>query len=202
MATSADEGAAVAKGSDEVPGMVWGKQLTGRCPHLKGIGRLIHYLGVDPGFDRVGFGIIDDQVTYIASGVIQTNSDWTYWERLDAVFNVLTHEIRLYNVQVVGIEKPYAGEKVGKRIIEVGGAWGIIGLACYRCGCHYLELSNSQIKAAVSGGRADKEQVRLGVETILGISLAGKMDDESDAIAAAICCRDKYHLMQLVDEAE
>lgn len=160
------------------------------------------FMGIDPGFDRCGFGIVSDEPTYITSGVIQTSAEWSYWERLDAVYNTLVHEIKFHNVGVVGVEKPYAGEKVGKRIIEVGGAWGIIGLAVYRCGCSYLELSNSQIKAAVSGGRADKEAVRKGVETILEISLNGRHDDESDALAAAICCRDKYHLMQMVREAE
>lgn len=159
------------------------------------------YMGLDPGYDRCGWGIVSDAPTYIASGVIQTSADWTYSERIDAVFNALVHEIRYHNVGVVGVEKPYAGEKVGKRIIEVGGAWGVILLAIYRSGCSYLELSNSQVKAAVSGGRADKEAVRRGVETILEISLDGKLDDESDALAAAICARDKYHLAQMISEA-
>lgn len=163
---------------------------------------MTRYMGIDPGFDRCGFGIIDDQVTYIASGVIQTSADWTYSERLDAVFNALIHEIRYHNVGVVGVEKPYAGEKVGKRIIEVGGAWGIVLLAIYRSGCTYLELSNSHVKAAVARGGADKEQVRRGVETILNISLAGKMDDESDGLACAIATRDDYRLAQIVKEAE
>jgi len=160
------------------------------------------YMGIDPGFDKCGFGIIDEQVTYIDSGVIQTSKDWTYWERVNAVFNALVHTIRYHNVEVVGVEKPYVGERVGKRVLEVSGAWGIIGLAVYRCGCEYLELSNSQVKAAVSGGRADKEAVRTGVQTILSISLEGKLDDESDALAAAICCRDKYHLAAMAKEAE
>jgi crossover junction endodeoxyribonuclease RuvC len=161
----------------------------------------VKYLGIDPGFDRCGWGIVDELPALVASGVIQTSSDWTYSERIDAVFNALIHEIRYHNVAVVGVEKPYAGEKVGKRIIEVGGAWGVVLLAIHRSGCTYMELSNSQVKAAVSGGRADKEAVRKGVETILEISLDGKLDDESDAIAAAICARDKWHLAEMVREA-
>lgn len=159
------------------------------------------FMGIDPGFDRCGFGIVSDEPTYITSGVIQTSSDWAYSERIDAVFNALIHEIRYHNVGVVGVEKPFAGDKVGKRVIEVGGAWGVILLAIYRSGCTCLELSNSQVKAAVSGGRADKEAVRKGVEEILQVKLTGH-DDESDALAAAICARDKYHLAQMVREAE
>jgi len=158
-------------------------------------------MGVDPGFDKCGWGIVnDDGPNYVASGVIKTNSDWSYKERIDAVFNAIVHTINYHNVQVVGVEKPYVGEKVGRRVMEVAGAWGIVLLALHRCGCEYLELSNSQIKAAVSGGRADKDQVRKGVGTILGISLNGP-DDESDALAAAICCRDRWHLSHMAREA-
>jgi len=164
---------------------------------------MTRYLGIDPGFDRAGWGIVnDDGPSYVASGVIKTNSDWTYSERLDAVYNALIHEIKYHNVQVVGVEKPYAGEKVGRRVMEIGGAWGVILLALHRCGCDYLELSNSHVKAAVCKGGATKEEVRRGVETILSISLAGKMDDESDALAAAIATLDDWLRATIVREAE
>ena len=159
-------------------------------------------MGIDPGYDRAGWGIVNDGPSYVASGVIKTNSDWSYKERIDAVFNAIIHTINYHNVQVVGVEKPYAGEKVGKRIIEVGGAWGIVLLAVYRCGCEYLELSNSHVKAAVSHGGATKEEVRRGVETILRITLDGKLDDESDALAAAIATRDDWQRAVMVREAE
>ena len=158
-------------------------------------------MGVDPGFDKCGWGIVNDGAIYVASGVVKTNSDWTYSERLDAVYNALIHEIKYHNVQIIGVEKPYAGEKVGRRVMEIGGAWGIALLAVYRCGCEYMELSNSHVKAAVCKGGAAKEEVRRGVETILSISLGGKMDDESDALAAAIAARDDWQRAQMVREA-
>lgn len=161
-----------------------------------------YYMGIDPGWDRCGWGIVDDQLSYIASGVIQTSADWTYAERLDVVELGIERLIRQYGVQVVGVEKPYAGEKVGRRILEIGGAWGVILLAIHRCGCEYLELSNSHIKAAVARGGADKGEVRKGVENILGITLEGKLDDESDGLAAAVAARDDWRLAQMVKAVE
>lgn len=160
---------------------------------------MTRFLGIDPGFDRCGWGIVDDAPALVASGVIQTNSEWSYSERLGVVFNSIITIIRGNQVRVVGVEKPYAGEKVGKRVLEIGGAWGCILLAIHLCGCEYLELSNSHIKAAVANGRAEKEEVRRGVETILQITLNGP-DDESDGLACAICTRDDYRLTYMIQE--
>lgn len=162
---------------------------------------MTRYLGVDPGFDRCGWGIVDDSPALIASGVIQTDSEWSYSKRIGVVHNALVTIIRSYRVKVAGVEKPYAGEKVGKRVLLIGGAWGCILLAIHSCGCDYLELSNSHVKAAVANGRGTKEEVRHGVETILAVTLKGH-DDESDALAAAICTRDDYRLAQMVKAAQ
>lgn len=160
-----------------------------------------HYMGIDPGFDRCGYGIVSDAPAYVASGVIQTKSEWTYAERLGVVYNALITIIRSNRVQVVGVERPYAGEKVGKRILEIGGAWGVCLLAAHFCGCDLLELSNSHVKAAVARGGASKEEVRRGVQEILRIELSGP-DDKSDALAVAIAARDDWRLAELVREAE
>lgn len=163
---------------------------------------MTRYMGVDPGYDRAGWGIVSDAPAYIASGVIQTSAEWSYSERIGVVYNALITIIRSNRVQVVGVERPYAGEKVGRRVLEIGGAWGIVLLAVHFTGCDYLELSNSHVKAAVARGGADKGEVRRGVEAILRVDLAGKMDDESDGLACAIAARDDYRLAEMVREAE
>lgn len=162
---------------------------------------MTRYLGIDPGYDRAGWGIVDDSPALIASGVIQTDSEWSYSERIGVVYNALVTIIHSHRVKVAGVEKPYAGEKVGKRVLEIGGAWGCILLAIHVCGCDYLELSNSHVKAAVARGGADKEQVRRGVETILSITLTGP-DDESDGLACAIATRDDWRLARMVEDSD
>ena len=50
------------------------------------------------------------------------------------------------------------------------------------------DYSPSQIKAAVAGdGRADKKQVQMMVQTLLGLSAAPKPADAADAAAVALC---------------
>lgn len=161
----------------------------------------MNYMGVDSGFDRCGWGIVDDGPIYIASGVIQTDKEWTYLERINVIYNGILHLIRTNGIEVVGVEKPYVRDNIGKKIIEIVGVWSVVCLAIHRCGCEYLELSNSHIKAAVARGGADKGEVRKGVENILGITLDGKLDDESDGLAIAVCTRDDYRLAELVREA-
>lgn len=157
---------------------------------------MTHILGVDPGYDRMGYAVIDDDLNIITCDVIQTDKRHSYWERLNTIYLAIVHIIDVYAIDVTGIEKPFTGKNVGSGT-EVAGAWGVIGLAVY-CGLsEYIELTNSQIKAAVARGGASKEEVRQGVAMILGLDALPKLDDATDALAAAICARDRWRLMEM-----
>lgn len=158
------------------------------------------FMGVDPGFDRCGYAVIDEDLKVITSGVIQTNDTRTYWERVNVVYDAIGDVISSCRVKVAGVEKPFTGKNVGNGV-EVAGAWAVIGLAIRRNQCQYMELHNTQVKAAVANGRATKQQVKEGVEFILGIILNG-LDDEADAFAAAICTRDKWQLAEMIKAAQ
>lgn len=156
------------------------------------------YLGIDPGYDRCGYAVIDTDLTVITYGVIQTKSEWPYWQRLNVIYDAICDVITGCRVQVAGMEKPFIGNNL-RYGVEVAGVWGAIGLATRQNNCQYLELTTTQVKAAVSGGRATKEEVKRGVETILGQTFSGP-DDITDAMAVAICTRDKQQFAQMVKE--
>lgn len=153
-------------------------------------------LGIDPGYDRVGYAVIDDDLCVITYGVIQTDKRHSYWERLNTVYLAIVRIIDECAVDVTGMEKPFVGKNVGNSV-EVAGAWGVIGLAVYASLSEYIELSNSTIKAAVAKGGASKEEVKRGVMMILDLAVAPKPDDVTDALAAAICTRDKWRMMEM-----
>lgn len=153
---------------------------------------MTRFLGIDPGYDKCGWGVVDESPALIASGVIQTDKEWTYWARLDHIGLSILSIIDEFEPDVVGIEKPFSGNNVG-RGVEVAGVWAVIGLAANSRHCKYMELFPTQVKAAVANGRASKDEVKRGVETILGIVLNGP-DDKADGLAAAICTRDRWNL--------
>lgn len=161
---------------------------------------MTRYLGIDPGYDRCGYAVITDNLDVVEYDVIQTNSEWSYWERLNVVYTSIGDVITGCRVKVAGMEKPFIGNNV-RHGVEVAGVWGVIGLALRLNGCEYMELTTTQVKAAVANGRATKAEVRHGVETILDLKLKPGPDDISDAFAAAICTRDKWHLAEMAKEA-
>lgn len=160
---------------------------------------MTRYLGIDPGYDRTGYAIINEHLEIIICGCYQTNKDAPYWQRLDEVYQALLHLMQEFKPDVAGLEKPFTGRNVGNSS-EVAGAWATAGLAIYYSGCQYLELHNTQIKAAVANGRATKSEVKAGVMLLLNLEIAPRPDDVTDALAAAICCRDKWRLMEMAKQ--
>lgn len=156
---------------------------------------MTRFLGLDPGFDRCGYAVITDELGIVEYDVIQTNKEWSYWKRLETIYVSICDVITGCRVQVAGVEKPFLGKNL-RYGVEVAGVWGVIGLALRLNGCEYMELNTTQVKAAVANGRASKEEVKHGVETIMELTLAGP-DDISDAFAAAICTRDRWRLAEM-----
>jgi crossover junction endodeoxyribonuclease RuvC len=65
---------------------------------------------------------------------------------------------------------------------------GAIILELVRRGVSLFTYAPRAIKKAVTGvGSADKRQVRIMVERLLGLNLGGGPDDVSDALAVAVC---------------
>lgn len=161
---------------------------------------MTYFMGLDPGYDRCGYAVIDEDLNIIASGVIQTNSEWKYWVRLGFVSVAIADTIKEFHPAVAGMEKPFIGNNVG-RGVEVAGAWAVIGMAIFDGGCDYMELTTTQVKAAVANGRASKAEVKAGVMLLLNMDVPPQYDDITDALAVAICCRDKWHQQQVISNS-
>lgn len=159
----------------------------------------MRFLGIDPGYDRAGYAVIDEDLNIITSGFIQTNSEWKYWVRLGFVSVAIKDTIKQFRPAVAGMEKPFIGHNVS-RGVEVAGAWAIIGMAIFDGGCDYMELTTTQVKAAVANGRATKAEVKAGVMLLLNLAIPPQYDDITDAMAVAICTRDKWQLERMLDQ--
>jgi len=146
-------------------------------------------LGIDPGFARTGWGIIEDtgQITKIDYGCIETTKDLEYSERLICLSNELKKIIKRYQPEFAGVEQLFFC-KNAKTGIQVGEARGIIILTLAQNKLPIFEFTPLQVKQSVVGhGAADKSQVQRMVQTILNLSDIPKPDDAADALAVAIC---------------
>lgn len=156
-------------------------------------------LGIDPGYGRCGYGVIDDtgpDLEMVANGVIETPPSLPFPERLLGVKASIVKLIQDHEPNYLAVEKPIHGKNVSNSV-EVGAAWGAVLLAAIEQGIPILIYYPTQVKAAVASGDADKEVVQHRVKLILGLSKVPRPDDAADALAVAICGANRYMMDSL-----
>lgn len=156
---------------------------------------MTRFLGIDPGYARCGWGIIEDtdgELKMIDCGVIKTPDDLPFPQRINAVMCTVMQILANNAIDILGVEHPLHGRN-STNSVEVGAAYGAVLLAGVDMTIPTFIVWPTQVKAAVANGRATKDEVKRGVETILGIVLNGP-DDKADGLAAAICTRDRWNL--------
>ncbi|GAA5173766.1 crossover junction endodeoxyribonuclease RuvC [Niveibacterium umoris] len=149
----------------------------------------IRILGIDPGLQSSGFGVIDKygpKLVYVASGCIKTNERESLPHRLGVVFDSLREVILKYTPQQAAIEEVFLNKNPWSTLL-LGQARGAAIAALTTAGLPVAEYGTMQIKKAVVGqGRATKDQVSHMVVRLL--QLGGvPQSDAADALACAIC---------------
>lgn len=147
-------------------------------------------LGIDPGFGRVGYGIIEEtsgrEWRAIAFGCIETSGKKTFIDRLAEVHTELLRLIKEYQPTRMAVEELFFFKNV-KTAIEVGQARGVILLTGVEAGLPIDEFTPLQVKQAMTGyGRAEKGQMQKIMAMVLGLKEKIKSDDAADALAVAL----------------
>lgn len=147
-------------------------------------------MGIDPGFATTGYGIVDyvgNRFRVLDYGVIKTEADTPFPERLLALHTALDGLIRNWKPEVMAVEELFFGANVTTGI-KVGHARGVILLSAAMLGIPAYEYTPMQVKLAVAGyGGAKKPQVQQMVKVLLGLEAIPRPDDAADALAVAIC---------------
>lgn len=146
-------------------------------------------LGIDPGFDRNGFGVIEDQggkLVHIAHGVLQTSKEDPFEKRLQQVRDSVAELIKTHQPDAVAVEELFF-QTNAKTAIKVAQARGVVLLAITDANIKIVELTPNQVKVGTTGdGRADKKQVQEMVTRLLKLPAPPQPDDAADALAIAI----------------
>ncbi len=146
-------------------------------------------LGIDPGLQRTGWGIINKQGTalrYIASGLIQPNAKAPLPERLAALHDGIQQVTSQFGPDCAAIEETFVSVN-GASTLKLGQARGAILLSLAISTLPVSEYAATLVKKTIVGvGRAEKQQVGLMVRHLLpGCDVT--QADEADALAIAIC---------------
>ena len=148
-------------------------------------------LGVDPGLQRTGWGIIRKEgssLKYLDSGTLVSDGKLPLAKRLvqlhDALLEIITH----HKPDAAAIEETFVNVNPVSTL-KLGQARGALLMTLSLAGLEVHEYAATQVKKTVVGvGRAQKEQVQMMVGMLLPAS-KGKVQgaDAADALAIAIC---------------
>ena len=147
-------------------------------------------LGVDPGTQVTGYGIIlsdGNTMELIAVGSIRTEKFDNHYDRLQCIYDRLLEIILAYKPNVLAIEEPFFGKNV-QSMLKLGRAQGMAIAAALSQKIPIQEYSPKKVKQSVTGnGNAAKEQVAAMLGHILKTDVLPKQLDATDGLAVAVC---------------
>ena len=162
-------------------------------------------LGIDPSIQSTGYGIIEySQNTYsvLKYGVIRPSRSQLFHHKINKIRSCLEDIIVTFEPEEVAIENPFYAQNI-KTAITLGQVRGATLVAIATHNCSLYEYSPLEIKKAVTGyGQADKNQVRMMVQTLLNIKDKKLETDTSDALATAFCHLNSRIFHQKIKESE
>jgi crossover junction endodeoxyribonuclease RuvC len=145
-------------------------------------------LGVDPGSNATGFGLIerkDGSIRHLRHGVIRPPSGQGLAERLHYLHRELFELLRVEEPEVAVVERVFMAANPRSALV-LGQARGALLASLGMAGVRVAELAARQVKKAVTGnGAADKRQMQTMVKGLLSLD-AAPPTDAADALALAL----------------
>jgi crossover junction endodeoxyribonuclease RuvC len=149
----------------------------------------VRVLGIDPGLERVGYGVVDrsgSRLAVVEYGLISTPRI-ALPDRLCLIQAELTSLIEKVKPDAIATEKLLFSVNK-KTAMDVAKALGVVIYTIGKAGVAWSEYAPNEVKQAVVGiGSAEKKQVQFMVTKLLSLEKPPKPDDVADALAIAIC---------------
>ncbi|MBU1088084.1 MAG: crossover junction endodeoxyribonuclease RuvC [Candidatus Omnitrophica bacterium] len=158
-------------------------------------------LGVDPGLQCVGYGVVesnDQGISFpskgrnksfklIEAGIIRTTARQKLPLRLKKIYSGLVEVVQTYHPQVLALEELFSHYKNPKTAIMMAHARGVICLVAAQENIPVIGYAPKKIKKAITGaGAAQKAQVQKVIKEMLGLKEIPQPNDVADALAIAI----------------
>lgn len=147
-------------------------------------------LGLDPGLQHTGWGVIDaegSRLSFVAAGTVNSDSKLPLAERLVQIHDGLRAVIDAWEPVEAAVEETFVN-KNPTSTLKLGLARGVVLLTPALFNLKVAEYPANLIKKSVVGaGHAAKEQVQMMVRVLLPASGDADSADAADALAVAIC---------------
>jgi crossover junction endodeoxyribonuclease RuvC len=156
--------------------------------------RSIRVLGVDPAAaGPTGYGVIESDgrrcrsLYYGALKVADKLRKDSAGAALEAVHSMICRLLREFSPDALAVESIFSALNV-KTALRLAEVRGVVLLAAAQHGVEVHSYAPRLIKASVAGyGHADKRQLQLMVQSVLGLAEVPEPADAADALAVALC---------------
>jgi len=149
-------------------------------------------LGIDPGLQITGYGIIDWKPlrpALVDAGIIRLKPKASIADRLVELETELDSLFDEHKPDACAVEQLYSNYAHPRTAILMGHARGVILLVARRRGVRVEEYAANRIKQSLTGhGHASKEQMQRAVQYQWNLAKLPDPPDVADALAVALCC--------------
>lgn len=148
-------------------------------------------LGIDPGLENTGWGIIENGkgvngFVLVDTGVILTDKKEKSEKRLGKIYEELEKIIKENEISEIAFESLFFARNA-KSALKVAEMIGVLKVCGMRNKIPVYEYTPLQVKMALVGyGRAEKEQVEMMVRQTLDLQEEIHPSHASDAVAVAL----------------
>ena len=156
------------------------------------MGEPIRIMGIDPGTNYMGYGIIEivgGKPLALVMGEIDMHKISDAHQKLRYIFERVRSLTESYQPDEVAFESPFFGENV-QSMLKLGRAQGV-AIAAVLSVSHDIaieEYAPMRIKQAITGrGSASKQQVATIINSILSTDYQPRRLDATDGMAVALC---------------
>lgn len=140
-------------------------------------------LGIDPGYDRLGFGVIEGECA-LAYGIISTPKG-KIEDRLREIAVDLRALFAKYQPELLVIEDLFFSKNV-TTALKVAQVRGVVMMLAVEAGMAVVEVKPNEVKMAITGyGKAGKRQIQEMVKIVFKLKAIPQPDDAADALAIA-----------------
>jgi len=147
-------------------------------------------LGIDPGSETLGWGVVDgsgSKYALVGFGTVKSNAKQQFSKRLLNIYNCVGEVMAEHSPDVLSVEDTFYAVNVGVAL-KLGQVRGLMLLLAEQRGIEIAEYAPRLVKQTVVGyGNAEKHQVQEMVRILLRMKAVPTPHDAADALAIAIC---------------
>lgn len=148
-------------------------------------------LGVDPGLNTTGYGVIQNvngQFQLCEAGTVRSRASQSIEQRVTEIHQGIAEVIQQHQPELVALEQLFSHYDRPRTAILMGHARGVICLAAGQAGIPVRHIEPTRVKKLMTGnGRAPKVQIQQAVKFQLGLPTVPEPPDVADALAIALC---------------